>query len=147
MEVVVAIGLLFLIGSFAILVDVNAYRSYLYSGERDLVLNVLQKARSQAINNVCLGTGCSGGKAHGVHFGPGKYVVFQENVYDPFAPTNVEVSSDSFLQIKDHTSGNSSFEVVFNQLDGSTAGTAIDISDEFHHSDQITINSEGRIDW
>jgi len=57
-----------IITAFGLVMNMNAFRGFSFRNDRDTMVAALQKARSQAINNICLGTGCTDGKPHGVYF-------------------------------------------------------------------------------
>lgn len=143
-EIVVVMGLLAILGSLGLIMSLDSYRSYAFRNERDLIVTVLQKARSQAINNVCLGSGCTSGADHGVHLQTGSYTIFQGTI---FASANhsldqVVQSSSATVQLSGLT------DVVFSQLSGNAAPAGnITVSDGVGHSTTISINDAGRIDW
>jgi prepilin-type N-terminal cleavage/methylation domain-containing protein len=148
-EVIVVMGILAIVGGGIAFVGMNDYRSYLFRGDQDLVLNVLHKARSQAVNNVCLGSSCSDGQSHGAHFQPGQYVIFQGGSFNPADPQNeaFPISSPNF-SVKNDATGNTNFDIVFNKLDSAVGGNFIlDLTDSFGHSSQVSISTEGRVDW
>jgi len=144
-EVVIVMAIVAILGGLALILNMDNYRGYIFSGERNTIVNVLQKARSQAINNICLGSGCTDGKPHGAHFEPGKYIIFQGTAYDPLSTLNEIIKADSSdIQINP-----SAADVVFSQLSGevSVAPWTITISDSAGHNNTVSVNSEGRISW
>ena len=77
-EVIVVMAILSIVAAISLAVSMDSYRGYAFRGDRDMLVAVLQKARSQAINNICRGSSCTNGKPHGVHFAsPGQYVIFE----------------------------------------------------------------------
>jgi prepilin-type N-terminal cleavage/methylation domain-containing protein len=149
-EIMIVMVLFTLIGAFAAITTLNDYRNFSFRGDKDMVINALHKARSQAINNICLSsstpTTCPDGTSHGVHFQPGHYIIFQGN-NDTSVDQTIQTSNG--VQVATNLAfTQTDFSVVFNQLDGSTgADTTIYIKDSAGHSSQISINNEGRIDW
>ena len=144
-EVVTVMGLLALIAALTAVTNVDAYRGYIFRNERNLAISALQRARSQAISNVCLGT-CTDGKPHGVHFEAGKYVIFQGSSY------GLDSAYDEVLAGSSNVSINiPSFDAVFTQLSGEAVtnppGAFITLYDAVGHSSAIRINSEGQIAW
>lgn len=139
-------GLVLMVVAFGLIVSFDDYRGFTFRNERDIVVNVIQKARSQAINNMCFGAGCTDGKAHGVYFGiPGQYVVFQGTSY-----ATRDTAVDEVIEAKDAAAvltGLSS--VVFNRLRAdtvTTGGTTLTVTQGVRSS-VITVEPEGRIWW
>ena len=143
-EIVVVIGLLTAIAGLSMLVSIDTYRSYLFRGERDKVVQALQKARSRAIHNICFGAGCSNGRPHGVNIdsSTGTVTNFQGTSVSELPSVNDPFSLNDGITI----SGLS--DVVFSQLSGDAAPEGnITITDEVGHISVISINSEGQILW
>jgi prepilin-type N-terminal cleavage/methylation domain-containing protein len=142
-ELLTVIGLLSLIAGFALIMNLDDYRSFQFRDERNVLVTLLQKARSQAVNNVCLGVGCTDGQPHGVHIESGKYVIFQGSVYNPSSSTNQSFDANNTM-----TTTVSSPEVVFGQLSGQVAADwTITLQNQFGKTVSIQINKEGRIDY
>ncbi len=139
-EIVTVMAMIVIISSLSIIVGLDAYRSFVFRTERNTLVMVLQVARSQAINNVCLGSGCSDGKPHGVEIQPSQYVIFQGSPYNQNDPLNQAFPATSLVTHSGAT------EVDFTRLSGTSTAQSIALSDGTH-SDTITVNSEGRIDW
>jgi len=127
-------------------VSMDSYRGSSFRSERDTLVSVLQKARGQAMSNICLGS-CTGndGLKHGVHFTSTQYIIFQGNSYSAADSTNQAVPINNSVTITD-TSSNPPADIIFNQLDAVTAAATIRIADGSHTSD-ITINTEAQISW
>lgn len=143
-EIVVVIGLLAIIGGFFMLTNIDTYRSYLFRGERDNIVEALQKARSRAINNICFGASCSNGRPHGVRFeSGGDFIIFQAP-YSSSDSTNDKMSLIYGTTITDSVP----FEITFSQLSGdSSVERDITIVDDIGHISVISINNEGQILW
>ncbi len=144
LELVIVIGLLSVIAGLSMLASMDMYHAYLFHGERDKVVEALQKARGRAINNICFGAGCANGRPHGVRFeSENDFVVFQAP-YSPSDPANDEISFDASVSITD----SAPFEVIFTQLSGdSSVERDITVADDAGHTSVIHINSEGQILW
>jgi prepilin-type N-terminal cleavage/methylation domain-containing protein len=151
MEIIIVIGLLVVIAGFALVVSLDDYRGYNFRNERDVVVAVLQKARSQAINNMCFedtGSTCSDGVPHGVYFGTaGQYVIFQGASYasrDQGLDEVIEAGAGSVV-----AAGMSS--VVFERLSGdasvSPANSTLTLTDERGKTSVFTVEGNGRIWW
>ena len=144
-EVMVVIGLFFIVGGLGLLISMDSYRSSSFYADRNLLVATLQRARAEAIHNVCLGT-CTGinndGKAHGVHILSDKYVIFQGTAYSSSDPLNAEFSANPGFVHGGLT------DVLFTQLSGTTTNTGdIVLSDKAGHVSTTTIGSEGQISW
>lgn len=145
-EILVALALLVIIFSFGLFISFDFYKSYAFGAEKSIIVSVLQKARSQSLNNI-------NQAKHGVRFekSPGlKYIIFEGSSYDPNNSNNITIGSSFGISI---TNPVLSFEVVFDQLSGncitsncSTSLLIITVSDGTKSYD-ITLNSEGRINW
>ncbi len=151
MEIIIVIGLLVIIAGFALVVSLDDYRGYNFRNERDVVVAVLQKARSQAINNMCFeapGVTCTDGVSHGVYFGSsGSYIIFQGASYASRDAALDEVieAGTGLVAI---TGTNS---VVFDRLSGnatvSPSASTLTLTDERGKISVFTIESNGRIWW
>jgi len=147
-EILVVVVIIGLILSMGLITSFDSYRGYTFRSERAVLVSTLEKARSHAINNVCLGSGCTTGKPHGVHIGPSEYVIFQGATYltRDTAVDNV-IARNSAIQITGPS------EVIFDQLTGDlkpqlfpTAEIEITITQDNRIS-TTTINNEGTINW
>ncbi len=146
LEILVVMGLVLMVVAFGLIVSFDDYRGFTFRNERDIVVSVIQKARGQAINNMCFGAGCTDGKAHGVYFGiPGQYVVFQGASY-----ATRDTAVDEVIEARDKASVLSGMQsVVFGRLraDATTAGGATLTISQPGHTSTITIEPEGRVWW
>jgi prepilin-type N-terminal cleavage/methylation domain-containing protein len=144
-EILVVLGMLSLLAAFTLFIGTDSYRGYSFRNERDTIVSILQKARSQAMSNVCLGSGCTGGEPHGVHFASGQYVIFQGSSFNPSDPNNEVRISGYNLDL----TGSTMTDVIFTQLSGEATPTgAIRLTDpNTNHTSDITINSAGQIAW
>jgi Tfp pilus assembly protein FimT len=131
-----------IVGAFTMLVSMDSYRGYTFHTERDVLIAALQHARAQAVGNVCLGAGCTTGKAHGVYIQPDKFVIFQGSSY-----ATRDTAQDSVIPAATSVLHSGISEVVFSELSGnsSTPGT-ISVSANGRTSD-ITIGALGQIVW
>lgn len=142
-EIIVVMSLLAVIGALTAFANFDVWRGYTFRGESDLLISLLQKARSQSVNNICLGSSCVEGQPHGVKILPDKYIIFQGTVYNPSDPLNEEFDAS------DTVSHSGMSEVVFSQLSGdvSLAGDIILNEIDGFRSETISINNEGRINY
>jgi prepilin-type N-terminal cleavage/methylation domain-containing protein len=134
-EILTVIGLLAIMVGFGLAFSMDAYRGYNFRNERDTVINLLQKARSQAVSNIDQ-------QPHGLHVDANQYVLFEGSPYISTDPKNITIPSTASI------SHNIVSDILFNQLDGSitTPPAALVISDASHTS-SVTVNNEGQIAW
>jgi prepilin-type N-terminal cleavage/methylation domain-containing protein len=146
LEVLVVMGLVLMVVAFGLIFSFDDYRNTMFRNERDIAVNVLQKARNQAMNNMCFGAGCTDGKAHGVYFGTaGQYVIFQGNSY-----ASRDAAVDEIIEAKNDAASFSGLtSVVFNTLraDASVTGGSTLTVTQAGKTSAITVEPEGRIWW
>lgn len=159
-EIVIVMALLAIIGGLALIMNFDDYRGYSFRNERDLLVSVLQRARSQSVNNVCLsGLSCTGGQPHGVHIGSAAdcsainkpcYVIFQTTTTTPtFAARDTAVDQDIERSSSFNLVTSPGPDVVFDQLSGNVdiAPWSLVVTDNLNHIATTTVNSQGQIDW
>jgi prepilin-type N-terminal cleavage/methylation domain-containing protein len=142
-EVLVVIGMIVLVGGFALFVSMESYRGSAFRSDRDLLVSVLQHARAQAMNNICLGT-CADGRPHGVHIQSDAYTIFQDegSGYDEDDVLNASFESSTIV-VKNPTT----LDIIFDQLSGNTSPSTVTLTDAAGHSSTISVNAEGQITW
>src|SRR5690348_2888046 len=146
-EILVVLTIFIFLAGLGLFLSLDSYRGSSFRSERDTAVSMLQKARSQAMNNICLGGSCVNGLAHGVHFTASQYVIFQGGIYNSGDTTNQATPVNNSVTITD-ASGNPPADIIFNQLDGSTSSAAtVRVSDNQGHSSDILVNTEGQISW
>ncbi len=137
-EVLVVVGIFILLASLGLFMSLDTYRGTSVRSERDMVVVLLEKARSQSMNNINQAT-------HGFCFdNAGKnYAVFEGLNYavavnKEFTPAgNITLAPDC-----------SSGGVIFEQLSGSLVGSPVSlVLTQNSQSRTVSINSEGLIDW
>jgi len=152
LEILIAITLLVIIMMLGLFISFDFYKSYAFRSERDIIVSVLQKARNQSLNNI-------NQTRHGVHFEETpflKYIIFecplgtpQCTSYTANPSTDIVIDSSYGIAI---TAPSLPFDVVFDQLNGScvssncTGPLTIIVSYDAKSYD-ISVNSEGQIDW
>ncbi len=133
-EIIVVLGMVALIASVGIVMNLDAYRNYIFSTERDTLVAILQKARSRALNNMYQ-------SPHGVHIEDSTYTLFRGASFNSGASTNETVFANSAVA---KTGIN---DIVFDQLSGNAAPAGdITLSNSIRSS-TISVNNEGKIDW
>lgn len=144
-EILVVIGILTVIISFGMIVDFSSFTSNTFQGEEAKIVSILQKARSRAMANMCIGAGCTNGKKHGVCYDSAnsKYKIFQGVASDP-NPDKLDANSN--ITISGPLFPCSSSGIIFDQLTGNTTSTIVNLS-YGAKSTVITINNEGTINW
>src|ERR1044072_4262622 len=60
-EILITIGLIGLIAALGLFISLNFYKNYSFRSERNVIVSILQKARSQSMDNI-------DEQRHGVHF-------------------------------------------------------------------------------
>ncbi|MCX6759554.1 MAG: prepilin-type N-terminal cleavage/methylation domain-containing protein [Candidatus Nealsonbacteria bacterium] len=152
-EIIVVMSLLAAIGALTAFANFDVWRGYTFRGECDLLISVLQKARSQSVNNICLGSSCTDGRPHGVYIQSDKYTIFQGSDWDH---RDVAIDEDFEANSKVSSASSTISEVVFSQLSGDASfpqspglieGKIILNEIDGFHSETISINNEGRIDY
>lgn len=123
-----------IIASFGALVGFGLYTSSSFNAESALLVGVLQKARSQSLNNI-------NQSEHGVHLEADKFILFQGNIFNPSDSKNIDFEANTRIS----HSGLS--DVIFSQLSGDANPTGTIILSGLNRTATITINSEGGISW
>ena len=115
--------------------NLSFYKTYSFQSEENLVISMLLRARSGAINNI-------NQAKHGIYMNsPGNYVLFQGDSY-----ATRDISYDVIMPANSAMSHSGASEIVFSQLTGETTSASIVLTDSTH-SATISINSEGGITW
>lgn len=144
-EILVVVSLFAVISGFGLIVGMDSYRGYAFRADRDTLVSLLERARSQSINNICVGASCTNGKPHGVFVDAvsSRYILFQGATYATRDSANDEVAAASPLVGRSGLS-----EVVFAQLSGnaSPAGDIV-LSGAVGQISTVSINAVGRISW
>jgi prepilin-type N-terminal cleavage/methylation domain-containing protein len=137
-ELLIVMGLFVMILSLGLVIGFDSFRRDSLIAERNTLISALQKARSQAVNNI-------GDSAHGFYFTGANYVIFEgtssvwrNESQDFFIPKNSSIS----------VSASDLAGVVFSQLSGDATPTPYEIiiSDGISSS-SVSVNEEGRINW
>jgi len=149
MEVLIVMALLGIIFSLAAFINLDAYRGSSFRNERDTLVGVLEEARSQAMNGICVGGSCTDSKPYGVHITSTNYTIFQgatyatrDTTYDDVVAIGplVSIASGSFT------------DVIFAQLSGDATtlpagATSTTITDGMGHTSVISVSSFGQVTW
>lgn len=133
--------MLVIVGSFTLVVGMSQLSGSSFHDDRDTLVASLQKARSQAMNEVCLGSSCTEGLPHGVHITPHSLVIFQGAVYN---------SNDFTNEVIDAGSNATTFsgpDIVFAELSGDASPGTVTVTDTTGDTSTVTVQSEGQISW
>lgn len=146
-EILVVIAILTLVLSLSMILSLDDYRGYTFRDERDKVISILEKARSQAINNICVDPSCDDGASHGVHIINNTFTEYEG---EDWGTRHTAIDEVTEIGPSINVSGIS--DVIFSQLSGDATTTPktisnITLSDVSGHNSVITINTEGNISW
>jgi|GEM_PF-1131794 prepilin-type N-terminal cleavage/methylation domain-containing protein len=133
-EILVVLAILSALASFGYLVTIDFYKSYAFNCERNAVVAILQKARSQSLANI-------NESAHGVHFFPDGYIIFQGDVYSSEASTNQIFPAAAGIANSGIT------DVIFAQLSGDAIPDGNLILNDGKRTAAISVNAAGQINW
>lgn len=134
-EILIAMGILAVILSLGYFVSFDFYKNYVLYSEKDILISILRKARSQALNNV-------GAASHGVYIGSDSYTIFYGG---SFASRNSQY--DENIKKAQGITLSGLNEIVFQSLAAtSTASGAVSLNNG-RKTFFIDINYEGRINW
>jgi prepilin-type N-terminal cleavage/methylation domain-containing protein len=140
-EIMVVMGVFVVLASIALHFTIHSFQGSSVHSDRDEFVALLQRARAQSISNVCNGSACTDGVAHGVAIIGSQYVLFQGESY-----ATRDADQDAVFEATELVARSGSSEVVFTQLSGTTTGA------QFVHVSSLyvsttTVESNGRIWW
>ena len=148
-EILIAIGILAILGALGLFISFDFYKSYAFSTEKNIAISVLQRVRNQSVNNI-------NETRHGVYFSSSnQYIMFQcpdnapcDDYADADTSKNIVIEPSYGISITGVP-----FYIIFDQLNGDCitcpsypSNTIVGINYESKHYD-ILINEEGRISW
>jgi prepilin-type N-terminal cleavage/methylation domain-containing protein len=142
-EMLIVIGMIAMLGSVMLFIDLNSYRGDSFRAERSQVVTLLGQARIDALNNVSE-------EPHGLALypadAPGSYVLFAGTSYAASAVSTRQPYKSAY---KINIGAGSPSEVVFEQLSGNSnfSGTITLQDPNRDFSYDITLNHEGGISW
>lgn len=142
MEMLMVIGLVALIATLTLFMDINSYRGSAFRSEVGAIGTAMQTARADSFNNI-------NEAKHGVAFLPSGvdgYVIFEGNSY-ALRDTSKDVLIKASYNVDFAPSAPS--EIVFEQLSGDAnySGDITIIDPIRNMSANINTNSEGKIAW
>jgi len=138
-EILVVMAILVGFVGMGLFYTMDAYRGNLFRSESGMVINLLQKARNQSVNNI-------NQIPHGVKFKTDEIVVFHGNSYVEGATENDVFERKAEVSITTTLPGDL---VIFDQLTGNVdPAETWEVTVQFGaRSTTIEINNEGRINW
>jgi len=134
-EILVVVGMLALVGALGLFMSMESYRGTYARSERDMVVSLLERARSRSMNNIRQ-------TSWGVCYSAPNYIIFRGSGCVPGISTNETYAANPTATI----SGLYAPGVVFSALGGTTTATTTTIVEQ-GRTETISINNEGRIDW
>ena len=134
-EIVIVVAILAVVLGLGYFVGFDFYKNYALHSEKDILISVLRKARSQALNNV-------GATAHGVYIDDSSYTIFYGNSF-----VSRDSQYDENIRKAPGISLSGLNEVVFAPLTATSTASSTIVLNNNRNSFFIDINSEGRINW
>ena len=138
-EILIAIGIFLVLAALSLGIGVDTVRRATVASERTLLVEILERARSRAMNNI-------GEVPHGVVVTSTDFVLFRGAVYSPSDASNEVSERAANITVSGPTDP---VLVRFAQLSGavdpSEAGDIVLSNGE--QTAIVGINTAGRIDW
>ncbi len=134
-EILLSTAIMVAIFAVGAAMDNNFYRRANLSSERDSVVALLARARSEAVNNVDQ-------SQHGLYVASSSYVIFEGGT---FASRNTAM--DETFPIGNGITASGTKEFAFKALEGSAVATGTLTLIGSDTSFSIRVNQEGMIDW
>ncbi|MGE5540677.1 MAG: Tfp pilus assembly protein FimT/FimU [Bacillota bacterium] len=134
-EMLVVIALLAMMAALGAFVGFDAYRASLSRSEHDIIVSLLERARSSAMSNIDQ-------TSWGVCYIAPNYVLFRGTTCTGTASTDQLTEAAADVSI---TGLSSTTPVVFSALSGTTTSATITVSEQARTS-TITVNYEGAIE-
>lgn len=136
-ELLVVVGITTTLLGSALFMGIDSYKRYAFHAEQQVVVSVLEKARSRSLNNIQQ-------SAHGVCFKGSHYVIFQDACVAN-GPANEYIPANMFIARQSHF--DTLFPtILFGQVTATVSPTTIEIRDGIRVAN-IVINYEGTITW
>lgn len=136
-ELLVVVGITTILLGSALFMGIDSYKRYAFHAEQQLVVSVLEKARSRSINNIQQ-------SSHGVCFQGSNYVIFRA-VCVANDPANEYIPANTFIARQSHF--DTLFPtILFGQVTATATPTSIELRDDVRVAN-IVVNYEGTIVW
>ncbi len=137
-----------MVGGFSLYLSMDDTRAYSFRDDRDKIVSVLQRARSQSMHGICRSAPCSAALPHGVYRDANTVVLFEGNSY-----ANRDQNVDEVVGLGSSATTLEGFtEVVFEPISGRVVVTpslewSLTVLGGLSRESVITVNEEGRIFW
>jgi prepilin-type N-terminal cleavage/methylation domain-containing protein len=140
-EILVSFSILAILACLGLFLSMDFFRGYSFDYERNILIAVLQDARSESLANINQAN-------HGFCFDDTKkeYVIFQGDTCDLANLLNETFPASSIIDLEMREDSGPVQKIIFEQLNGDSASTTIQLSGN-SKSAIIQINEEGRISW
>lgn len=135
-EIAIVIGIFVILASFGLFLSFDSYRSQNFRSEQNILLSLLQKARSQSMNNI-------NQIPHSLHIStsPRQYTVYEGTSWTTRNP-----ALDLNFQMNSNITPGGLSDITFNQLTGAPNVIGdITLDGGAGHQAVISINGEGQI--
>ncbi len=147
LEILITLAIFSVIIGLGLFMSLDVYRGFNSRSERDVVVALLQKARSRSLANI-------NETAWGLCYTAPNYVIFRGS-YTAGATTNEPVPASPAVTLSGFPTCGSGTEIVFAQLTGdlspqlvpATSEKTITVSQQGRPDQTVSINNEGRINW
>lgn len=133
-EIIVVLGILSMLLILSIAISFQHYKSFALHAERDRVVGILTQSRTLAMVN-------SNRLPHGVHVTSDSFIIFQGQEFITTDPQNTIISSDTAV------GHNGISDIIFTQVSGNVLQTGTISLNNASGSEDISINTEGLIQW
>lgn len=133
-ELLVTISVFAILVALSVVTFTGVFDTNEISTEREIVIALLRKARSSAVNN--LGT-----SDHGLYIASASYVLFEGTSY-----ATRDTNEDETYERAEFVTITGADEIIFARLTGSTTSTSFSLS-AYETSTTVLINNEGTISW
>lgn len=134
-EILVVIGIFALLSGLGLFMTLDAFRGTSFRSERDIAVSLLQKARSESMNNI-------GQSSHGFCFDGANYIVFDGSDCVTAAVKELTPAGSGVL----FSPALPAAGIIFAQLSGSATAWSGTLQQN-NKIAALSINSEGMIDW
>jgi len=134
-ELVITMAIIAIMVGLGLFVSLEFYRSSDLNSERDILLSVMRRARTQALDNVY-------GLQHGVFVSPSSYIIFAGSSYASRA-----AQYDETFPRSNAISVSGLSEIVFSALASTSTSSGTIILADATASTTMSVNNEGQINW
>lgn len=142
-EMVIILTLLSFVLSLGIYFNMDNFRSYSYHSDRDLLISLLQRARSQAQNGLCHTPACNTADSYGIYIQSDTFTLFEGDTFNSSIPADNQI-----FEANPSITHAGLQEIVFEKNSGNALSPGmVSLIDATGRISTITIRSEGQISW